>query len=269
MSDMGFKKTFKTPEVLIPFLNEILKNSGRKVVNVTYNDKESYSMESDKYVIFDVYCKSDDVSEFIIEMQKARQVFYKNRCLYYMSQAVTTQGIHKSDWEYELKPVYGIFFINFHLYRHTKPVDIITEFALRDDYGNAFSEDFKMFFVDLLEFAKTENECIDFRDRLIYVLKNLKDMKQMPFSSIDKVFEKLADVVSYSKLTQEERFTYEQQLKHERDWNACLRTAQSDAEAQGRQKERLDIARNLKSSGIDINVIMQSTGLSKDEIAAL
>lgn len=273
MSDMGFKKTFRTPEVLIPFLNEILKNSGKKVVSVTYTDKESYSRESDKYVIFDVFCKSDDGSEFIIEMQKARQAFFKNRSLYYISQAVTAQGTNKSDWEYDLKPVFGIFFINFHLEKYSHPEDVVTEFALRDDYGNAFTEDFKMFFVDLLKFSKTENECCDFRDRLIYVLKNLKDMKNMPFLSIDKVFEKLADVASYSKLTQEERFTYEQQLKHERDWNACLRTAERDGEAigieKGIAKERLSIAKKLKSLGIDIQAIIQSTGLTAEEIEAL
>lgn len=269
MSDMGFKKIFKTPEIMITFLNEILKTSGRKVVSVTYNDKESYSTESDKYVIFDVFCKSDDGSEFIIEMQKARQVFYKNRSLYYMSQAVTAQGINKSDWEYDLKTVYGIFFINFHLDRYSKPEDVVTEFALRDDYGNAFTEDFKMFFIDLLKFTKKEDECKDLRDCLIYVIKHLKDMKQMPFLSIDKVFEKLADVATYSKLTQEERFTYEQQLKHERDWNACLRTAQRDGIEVGEKKKSISIAKQMKSDGMPLDMIIKYTGLSAEEIDAL
>ena len=37
----------------------------------------------------------------------------------------------------------------------------------------------------------------------------------------------------------------------------------------GRAEERLEIARNLKSSGIPVDVIIKSTGLSEDEIAAL
>ena len=78
---------------------------------------------------------------------------------------------------------------------------------------------------------------------------------------------------SYSKLTQEERFTYEQQLKHERDWNACLRTAERDGVALGLEKGRIEertvIAQKLKSLGIDIEVIMQSTGLTEEEIEAM
>ncbi len=293
MSDMGFKKIFKTPEILIPFLNEILKNTGRKIVSVTYNDKESYSRETDKYVIFDVFCKSDDGSEFIIEMQKGRQDYFGNRSLYYMAQALVVQGINKSDWDYDLKPVYGVFFLNFHLEKYTKPEDVITEYAIRDDYGNSFSDDFKMFFIDLLKFGKTEEECLDFRDQMIYIVKNLKKLKKMPFLSIDKVFEKLADVASYSKLSQEERFTYEQQLKHERDWNACLNSATRQGLRRGyskgmekglkegmekglekglekgRAEERFSIARNMKSSGLDIQSIMNFTGLTKEEIDSL
>ncbi len=171
------------------------------------------------------------------------------------------------------------------------------EIVFLDDYGNPFTEDFKMFFIDLLKFGKAEEECKDLRDCMIYIVKNLKQLKKMPFLSIDKVFEKLADVASYAKLSQEERFAYEQQLKHERDWNACLKSAtrmglrqglekgmaqglekgmaqglekgMAQGMEKGRAEERFAIARNLKSLGLDIQSIMKSTGLTQEEIESL
>ena len=43
----------------------------------------------------------------------------------------------------------------------------------------------------------------------------------------------------------------------------------AEGRAEGRAEERLEIARNLKKSGVPVAIIAQTTGLGEDEINAL
>ncbi len=61
--------------------------------------------------------------------------------------------------------------------------------------------------------------------------------------------------------TVEEINDYEQSLKISRDLKGVIGTAY--------EKGKLEVARNLKSLGVDIDIIIKSTGLSLDDIANL
>ena len=51
--------------------------------------------------VFDIFCENEKGEKFIVEMQKARQNFFKDRALFYSSSAIMQQG--QADWNYELK----------------------------------------------------------------------------------------------------------------------------------------------------------------------
>ena len=46
-------------------------------------------------------------------MQNRPQVNFRERALYYLSRAVARQGERGADWQFRLKAVYGVFFMNF------------------------------------------------------------------------------------------------------------------------------------------------------------
>ena len=66
-------------------------------------------------------------------------------------------------------------------------------------------------------------------------------------------------------------------LEAYRDWFSVMKTAESKGEAKGRAEGRaegeyvkaVEIARNLKSCGVDTATIVKSTGLSVEEIEKL
>ena len=65
--------------------------------------------------------------------------------------------------------------------------------------------------------------------------------------------------------TPEELREYEDSLKAYRDIKNSIDTARRE----GRVKERIAIARNLKSMGMSISDISKATGLQEEEIKAL
>ncbi len=94
-------------------------------------------------------------------------------------------------------------------------------------------------------------------------------MDTMPFTEEKKIFAKVQDISDYHRLDPKERIEYDAALKRYRDYNVTLLTAQQEGEERGVIKERLSIARNLKSLGVDFSKISEATGLSIAEIEAL
>jgi predicted transposase/invertase (TIGR01784 family) len=98
-----------------------------------------------------------------------------------------------------------------------------------------------------------------------YVLKNLPKLQERPRKLQEKVFEKLFNEAELAKLTPEEMRTYEESLKVYRDNYAVIETAKNE----GRQEERIEIAREMKKDGDSLEKIARITGLSKEQIAKL
>jgi predicted transposase/invertase (TIGR01784 family) len=71
-----------------------------------------------------------------------------------------------------------------------------------------------------------------------------------------------ADKQNWTKLELED---YERASIKERDEQGRIEFAEKKAE----KKSKIEVARNLKTSGVDIEIISKSTGLTKDEIDQL
>lgn len=73
-TDMGFKMIFGqevNKSLLIDFLNNLLKGE-RVIKDVQFLDKEQLpSMENERGLIYDVYCRTDTGARIVIEMQTA------------------------------------------------------------------------------------------------------------------------------------------------------------------------------------------------------
>ena len=80
-TDFGFKRVFGTDmnkELLIDFLNELLKGKER-IENLTYLQSEQIPRtEFERKAIYDLYCENEAGEKFIVELQKARQNYFKS-----------------------------------------------------------------------------------------------------------------------------------------------------------------------------------------------
>ena len=74
-------------------------------------------------------------------------------------------------------------------------------------------------------------------------------------------------------MPEKDRRVYEHNLHDYWTYLATIETAENKGiakgEAKGRAKEKLEIARNMKKDGVDLNVIAKYTGLSAKDIERL
>ena len=175
-TDVGFKRIFGqeiNKDLLIDFLNALLEGE-RQVKDITFLDKEQLPVfEDDRKLIYDVYCTDENGEQFIVEMQNQSHLNFRSRTVYYLSQAVARQGEKGSRWMYDLKAVYGVFFLNFPM-PGTKAHKLRTDIVLSDrDTHELFSDKMRYIFIELPSFDKEEDECVNDFERWIYVLKNM------------------------------------------------------------------------------------------------
>ena len=281
-TDFGFKRIFGqeiSKEILIDFLN-LLLNGEQSIVSLRFKNPELQPDIKDKRrVVFDLYCESDNGTEFIVEMQAARQEFFYDRGLYYQSRALAEQGNKGKDWQYDLKPVYGIFFMDFIMHENSK---FRTDVALMDmETGKVFNNRLRQIFLEMPRFTKEANECENDYERWLYLIKNMHMLKRMPFNAQRAVWDKLLDIADVAALNETEYKEYQEALKNYRDYHAGINFAKKEGmlegeqrglikgEKRGAQKKQLEIARNLKKDSMPIELIHKYTGLSAEEIQKL
>ena len=85
--------------------------------------------------------------------------------------------------------------------------------------------------------------------------------------------QRLFEAAEIAKFNKQERLEYEDTLKAYRDWFSVMETAEKKGEAKGRAEgeylKTIELARGFKKAGTPIEVIIQVTGLSTEEIAGL
>lgn len=115
-TDFGFKKIFgeeANKDLLIDFLNELLTTQNQHIKDLTFKKNEHLGQTGlDRNVVFDLFCENEKGEKFTVELQKAKQSFFKDRMLYYSSFSIQEQGI-KGDWNYQLKAIYVIGILDF------------------------------------------------------------------------------------------------------------------------------------------------------------
>jgi len=115
-TNFGFKKLFgidPNKDILIDFLNELLRRDEEKIKEITYLSPEQLGRTSgDRKAIFDLYCENEQGEKFIVEMQKAKQNYFKDRSIYYSTFPIQSQA-HKGSWDFEMKSIYTIGILDF------------------------------------------------------------------------------------------------------------------------------------------------------------
>ena len=272
-TDFGFKKLFGeevNKDLLIDFLNNLLLGE-QQIKDLTYLKNEHLSSsDTERKAIFDLYCENERGEKFIVEIQKAKQNFFKDRSVYYSTFPIQEQA-KQGKWNFELKAVYTIGLLDFVFDDHkNEPEKIIHKIKLSDiEKHTVFYNKLTYIYIEMPKFIKTENELKTTFDKWLFVLRHLPDLQNRPKALQERIFEKLFKTAEIAKFSQKERQEYEDSLKYYRDLVNTVDTAEQDGKEKGKKEKALEIAKNLIRAGVELNVIIKSTGLTQEEIENL
>ena len=274
LTDFGFKRIFGTDpnkELLINFLNSLF--DGEEVIkDVKYLNSENVGdVYTERKAIFDVYCENEKGEKFIVEMQNAYQTYFKDRSLFYSTFPIREQAPKGSDWNFCLKKVYVVALLNYKMSDEAfDSSDTIHTIALMDTKTNkVFNAKLMFKYVEVGRFDKTDEELTSLSDKWMYVLKNLSRLDNRPAALREKIFSKLFAAASVARFTPTELREYEDSLKAYRDIKNSLDTAKEEGREEGREQRNIEIAKKMLAAGMDIDIIINMTDLSKDEIEKL
>jgi predicted transposase/invertase (TIGR01784 family) len=287
LTDFGFKRLFGTElnkALLIDFLNVILP-SHHQVKDLTFRNTENLgNTPFDRKAIFDLYCESESGEKFIVEMQKAKHNYFKDRSVYYSTFPIQEQA-QKGNWNYKLTPVYTIGILDFVFQEDKQDPELLHTVELKDQNCRVFYDKLKFIYIELPKFTKTIDELENHFEQWLFLLKHLPSLEYQPDTLQENIFKQLFDAAQISNLSQEERQAYENSLKYYRDMVGVVDTAWQEGLQQGRQEGRqeglleglqegqrrsqLDIARAMKIAGSSLEFIAQVTGLVLEDLQEL
>ena len=269
-TDFGFKKIFgeeASKPLLLDFLNALLPQQN-KIFDLTFKNTEQLGQtDLDRKAIYDIYCESENGEKFIVELQKAKQNYFKERTIYYSTFPIREQA-EKGEWNYNLKAVYcvGILDFTFDDYE-TEPEksEVVHTIKLKNQNGKTFYDKLTYIYLEMPNFSKTETDLNTRLDKWLYFIKHLEDFQTIPTIFKDEVFTKAFEKAELAKFNQTELDSYENSLKTYRDLKAVIDTAFDE----GKIERTVEIAKSAKQMGLSTADIIKLTGLSKDEIKKL
>jgi len=259
LTDFGFKRLFGTEpnkNILIDFLNVILPSQHR-VKDLTYRTTENLgNTPLDRKAIFDLYCQSEKGEKFIVEMQKAKHNYFKDRSIYYASFPIQDQAL-RGDWNYKLAPVYTIGVLDFVFDEDKNDDNFLHIFELKDQDCQVFYEKLKFIYLELPKFKKTINQLNDHFDKWLFLLKHLPDLEEPPLPLQENVFIQLFEVAQIASFSQAERDAYENSLKYYRDMKGVIETAREEGREDGMRSLLVkQLSRRLGTIPDEIKVLL-------------
>jgi len=286
-TDFGFKKLFgeeASKPLLMDFLNALLPLD-YPITSLQFRNAEQLGTEiEERKAVYDIYCQDSQGHYFIVEMQKAKQNFFKDRAIFYTTFPIREQA-EKGQWNFELKAVYCVGILDFVFEEDQDNPDYIHEVKLKNQHNQVFYDKYALYFIEMPKFHKAESELASQLENWIYLIKHLEEFPDVPARFQHTILERAFEIAELAHLTEEERAAYETSLKHYRDMINVLDTARMEAWKEGRAKGReerrqedlaegrlegkQETARQMKLDGMPIASICKYTGLSEEEVKKL
>jgi len=270
-TDYGFKRLFgeePNKNLLLDFLNELLKEEQGKITELTFLKNENLgTTELHRKAVFDLYCTNERGEKFIVELQKTKQNFFKDRTVYYSTFPIREQAIIGSEWNFELKKVYTIAILDFVFNEDKNERNKFRyDVKLTDiDTNKIFYDKLMFVYLEMPKFNKTVEELETRFDKWLFVIKNLHKLDRIPDKLRETIFLQLFETAEISKFSQQEYIEYEDSLKYYRDLKNSLDTAKEEGKIEG----KLEDAIKMLEKGLEIPLISEITGLSEQEIMGL
>jgi predicted transposase/invertase (TIGR01784 family) len=266
-TDFGFKKLFgeeANKDLLIDFLNQLLP-SYHQVIDLTFKNAENLpDLASERKAIFDIHCKAVSGEHFIVEMQKAKINYFKDRSLFYLTFPIRDQA-KRGEWDFKLTSIYMIAILDFEYDEETEKKKFLRHVQLKDQDNEVFYDKLHFKFIQMPLFKKKADELETHFDKWVYFLQQLETFNDIPSILSEPIFEKAFKAAEVANMTQEQRDEYEASRLSYLEVVEVKNTAEMD----GRRKREYEIAKNMKEEGESIEKIIRYTGLSNKEIDRL
>ena len=296
LDDDVFKLVFgreSTKDVMIEFLNQVIPD--RRIADLEFIDKEMHPVERDcKGAVYDMFCKTDDGSRIIVEVQRRKQPFYPERALYYSTFQIQRQ-VEAGAEEYDFLPVYVVNLLDFEMDKDSSDSKVMSVYRLYEEQSHRLLTDRVTFiFIELPKFNKTIDELDgNILEGMYFCFKNMTVLESRPEVLDHQVFAKIfeaSELYNMDKITRDKvlhKMTTERDLRNQMAYARKEAIAEGLAEgraeglaeglAEGRAEGRaeglaeaiMQIARNMRSMELDVEVIAKVTGLTVGEIEKL
>jgi predicted transposase/invertase (TIGR01784 family) len=271
LTDFGFHRLFGTESskgFLIDFLNEIIKEEGL-IKNIQYlpTEQRGYT-EKDRKAVFDIFCINERGEYFIVEMQRAKQPFFRDRSVFYASLPIRKQAV-RGVWDFRLKAVYFVAILDFVLFDEFEEdrKHVVEHVRLvRERTKSYYTRKINFVFVELPKFRKTEAELETNFDRWLFSLKNLSRLDNRPDAVRGKIFEELFQAAEVNQLTKEDMKTYKKSVLEYRDVRDAVGLAFEEGEAKGIEKGIASVVQKCLLKNMPLEDIADLTGFSKEQI---
>lgn len=263
------------------FLNQFLPEHHR-IETLSFRNSEQLGVtDRDRRAIFDIYCENQNGEKFVVELQKAKQNYFKDRTVYYSTFPIKEQA-ERGDWIFKLKAVYCIGILDFVFDESENKGEYLHTIKLKNQNNKIFYDKLTFIYIEMPNFKKTELQLENKTDKWLYFLKNLEEFEHIPSILGEPVFDHAFKTAELSQLNPKEMENYEHSLKIYRDFNNVLETAKEEGmeegiaqgikqgreegREEGRAETLLSLARALKAEGMTPKKIASLTGLSNSEI---
>jgi len=235
-TDFGFKKLFgeeASQDLLVDFLNQLLP-AHHQIAELRFNNPENLpDIPLERRAIFDISCCSTTGERFVVEMQKAKIQFFKDRSLFYATFPIREQA-KKGEWSFKLDPIYFIAILDFEYDETEERRKFRRDVALRDQDGEVFFDKLHFEFLQMPLFNKEAHELESHFDKWLYFLKHLDSFDHIPAILNEPIFQKAFQIAELANLSREQYQAYEQNLLDYWGVKAAVDTARIEGRAEGR-----------------------------------
>ena len=292
-TDFGFKKLFgeeASKDLLIDFLNQLLPQE-YQVVDLEFRNPEvPPEIPIYRKAIFDIHCENEKKDKFVVEMQKSRLEYFKDRVIFYMTFPIRNQAPKggmlkivkdkekKVDWNFQLQPVYFVGVLDFDFApAEARSDEYVVEVEYKDQKNKVFYDKLKYFFVVMPRFNKTESELNTHKDKWIYFLKNLSSFDAIPTILNEPIFQRGFEVAKVSNYNAEQLAAYEQSYNDYLSFKSSLDYSFQEGKEEG-EKIGIEKGEFLKAQKTAIEMIKDGesnekikryTGLTDEQINEL
>jgi predicted transposase/invertase (TIGR01784 family) len=272
-ADVVFKKIFGDhPHLLISFLNALLPiDSDNPIVALSYLPTEQVpSIPEFKRTIADVKCTDAKGRIFIVEMQMNWTDSFKQRLLFGTSQAFVKQLEKGKEYRF-LQPVYGLGMVA-EIYEKTSP-DWYHHYQLVKK-GNLESDVIEHLQLIFIELPKFPIHSPDEKQLRLLWLRFLREIDENTKSVSQELLD-IPEIAQAIELAEESAYTKGELEVYEGYWDSVRREKTisidkyTEGKAEGKTEATHRIAKKMLERGIAIDIIMEDTELTREEVEAI
>lgn len=280
-NDYVFKRIFSkegNEEYLKEFLSDLLKLD-IKEIKIEHDVVLEKNLRDEKVGILDIKATLNENTIVDIEMQMVNEHNIIKRSLFYAGKMIAEQ-LKVGEMYKQLKPVIVIFIMDFNYFNFD---EYITEskIVLEKHREYELTDNIKLCYVELPKFRKSDNIENNKTSHWLTFLDGEKQEELKKVMSENNLVKKANEELEYLSGDEEARRMAELRLKYKREMASMKndgieigmeigkKQGIKEGIKEGQKRKQNEIAKKMIKKGIEIDIISEITGFSKQELNEL